>query len=1390
MGLQMGFADIDVSYRKLTTDDGLASNLVMNTVQDPNGYIWISTHNGLSRYDGYSFHHIRQENSQQGGLKSNILRYLYQNPNGLLWIRYYSNEFSCLDTRTNRFVDFQPAGVSLPELSECTVLSNGETWLWQTGSGCLRVRADMKSREPKIKSCLFTEANRRLLSNDVYFVAEDSYENVWIGTSRGLALAGENSTRILLPQERFKFSISIGGQLYVITDNGNIYHTNRQGRLVAEYVPKSGHSGYDGRLGDVARWRNRLILITDGTTMQYTMGSHRLERCAELQAPNGYVYTDNAGYTSVLALDGVMTYLGRNGIIRRVRIFNRPLKREAYRPFKVATGHDGIVWISSQGNGLFVLNTKNDEEPQHFASETSENSPLSTNNIYNLSVDRDNNLWIAQANLGVVLVSMVAGDVNTISIPADDMSSKSNDIKAVCKQPDGSVLAVNNEGRLVWLDDRRQQPVIMKEAGSDVASVLRMADGTLWIGTRHDGVTIGNRSYRHDREDSRSPGNNHIRQLVADQQGRVWMACGGSGLDLAEKQDDGSYRFRHFFHEGESKRKVLVIYSCRNGSLIVGTDKGIVVFDPNQLVTDTTAYQHYYDEENIFDVHDITEDQQGHIIYATAGGGIYLSRNVLADDSLKFIHFTTENGLSDMTCNSLVNDNHGYVWIGTQWGIARFDPRTQAFNRYFLAPTKLGNVVSAQYAAATSTGRLVFGSSNGIIAFSPTQIVNMHHQDQKPTVTNIFVNGYQLQSVEQLAEKALSYDENSLAIYFSNFSYGKEQTTEYSYMLEGADRGWSQPGKDNFAIYRNLKPGTYTFRLRSRDSNFSSVYTETQLQFTISQPWWNTWWAWLFYLGIAAATVWYIVHNLRAQYLLRRRLEMERQLTQFKSDFFMNISHELRTPLTLIQGAAEHMEKLKQIPGELKQPLRNMLQSSGRLQRLVNQLLTYNKLQSHKLQLQLTDTDIVKFVRDIADTFLDMAYNHDISLTVKPWSHSYVMPIDRDMVDKMVYNLLSNAFKYTPDKGSIAVALRLNDGLVSISIADTGIGITDEQRRTLFQRYARSVVAADSIGIGLNLTYQLAQVHHGQLTFEDNPGGGSIFTIELPADGSSYQSEDWAGALSPSPYTHMSTLAAPLSSLHSPLNNRSLLLVDDDDDMREFLQQELSHYFRTTACSNGQQALDHIQRERPDIIVSDVCMPVMDGFELLRRVRNDDELFDIPFILLTAMDSAANEARATGQGADAYLPKPFSLQLLVMRCLKLLEQYERLRRTYAQERTADMLPPVIGSEIDRKFREQLDAKLAAQLGNEKLNIDELARSMNFGHTQFYRRVNEVTGMSPGEYIRRHRMEAAASLLVNETLTIAEVAYRVGFSDPVYFGRCFKQHFGITPSKYRKGDRKE
>ena len=1102
---------------------------------------------------------------------------------------------------------------------------------------------------------------------------------------------------------------------------------------------------------------------------------------------NGKGFThDNLGNKVLTEMGNDIVYIDKQtGEQIHITVYNDMLRQlSPSLKCNVITDKRGLIWVSVNGNGVFVYDRKTGKT-DHITKDDPRRL-LDADYIVSMTEDYQGNIWVSQEHYGLVCLKVMSQNYQIINISQGGSTEKENEVRLLQRLADGTIIVSSNRGLLMRADGNLEHFTVIQEKGENYNSVALDSKGQLWLGSLKRGVNVNGRWY----------GSNRVDCILKDSKDRMWTCCLDGDVSLVELDEHGDYIERHFLTTVKGLRP-RSLFQDHQGTIWVAGDLGLFSFQPDEILKDPTKYQ------KVSDVPTRTffEDANHQLWIGTTGWGL---AKMNQDGSLSYIN--REDGLPNNVVQFIVEDARKRLCIGTEEGCANYNPQTGAVFSLYFPDHKTRNFYHADCGTLLDDGRMAFGSLDGIVVVDKNQ--NIKRTTYKENhLTGLYINGvsvYDMEDDSPIADELfktkavnLAHDQNSLTIFFSNFDYSKTHLSGYSCKLEGYDEDWSLSTNQNYAIYKKLPPGDYTFLVKYRDEN-GWTKEEQLLTIHISPSNWTAWWAYLIYLLLLLTVGYLIFNHLWSMEKLRRKLALEQQLTDYKLRFFTNVSHEFRTPLTLIQGAMEKIGKVNDIPSALKQPLGNMKQSTERMLRLINQLLEFRRLQNNKLSLSLVETDIIKFVYDIYIGFHDVADNRHITYTFSPFAASYLMYIDRGHVDKIVYNILSNAFKYTPERESIALTIRQSNAQVVISITDTGIGVEKDKQAELFDRYTTGRISDDSIGIGLNLSRELAHVHHGDVTYQENEPKGSIFTLTLPTDKAVYQSGDFMNMkteLQDSSPKERSGFTNSYQELKGrPLNNRRVLVVEDNYDLSSMIQDELSVYFEVDRVSNGAEALKQLKdvaQEQDavpyDLLVSDVMMPQMNGFELVRRIRSDSQLSGIPIILLTALSGEEQIHKGLKAGADAYIEKPFSPRLLTAQAINLIEQRDRLKTVYADQPAPTAKKELMKNDTERRFLLQLDAYIENHISDYNLTVDMMAAHFEYGRTRFYNKVRQLTGKTPNDYLKEKRLTKAAELLSeSESITISEVAYQVGINNAQYFSVNFKKMFGVTPSAYQKG----
>lgn len=860
--------------------------------------------------------------------------------------------------------------------------------------------------------------------------------------------------------------------------------------------------------------------------------------------------------------------------------------------------------------------------------------------------------------------------------------------------------------------------------------------------------------------------------LKPDDRGRMWIGTFGEGLSVAIPRGEG-YEVRTFFADSVGLNEVRCLAIDRKGMLWGGTSGGLFCVDPTRFAADGKGLRVY---KRGSEIHDMLVDRQGRLWLTVPGEGLVC----MQDGNFRILD--ASQGLINNMVQSVVETEDGNLWVSTQQGVSCWKAKDNSFDNYLFSRVMMGNVYNENSAVCLDDGRVLLGGNYGLTIINPSRISHVKGQ------TSVVFTSHPYSD-----EMTLSYEERSPKINFSTLDYSDVNNVKYTYWLEGYDSSWSVPSPTPWVNYQNLPFSSY--RLHVKASYSDGIWgKESVLDISVEPPFYLSVWAWVFYALFLTVVIVMVVKSIREKNILKGKIKFEQEFTRYKLVFFTNIAHEFRTPLTLIQGSLEKEKRIMKTNHwqlELEKTVRTMDKSVQRMLRLIDQLLEFRKMSAGKLKLSLQETDVVMFVQGICKMFDDAAESKQIDFKFESQLPAYLMYLDQQKMDKVVFNLLSNAFKYTPAKGTISVSLSFTD-VMTIRVADTGVGIPQEKREQLFSRFMQSSYTGESFGIGLHLTHELVRTHHGEITYQENEGGGSVFVVTIPLQKDCYEASDFLVKDSPILKADLTkerdgqeekTTDAVPSAPSAPLNRRTILLIEDDNDVREFLLSELESCFDLKVASDGKAGIAMAKELDVDLIVSDVMMPGMNGFELTKRLKNSFETSHIPIILLTALSTDENVLEGTESGADAYITKPFSPQLLMARILQLLNQREILRQKFGKV-PQEIRPAMLRNEQDSLFVKRLDSIVYSRLGEQDLSVDKVAGLLHLGRTIFYKKVRGTTGYTPNEYIRVIRLRKAAELLKEGEKNVSEVAYAVGFDNPYYFCKCFKEQFGMPPSQYR------
>lgn len=1350
---------IEVKAKRVTIQDGLPSNVVSDMQQDQKGFLWFSTHNGLARYDGnvvtaYLDNDSTGVSAFIGRTKKALEDVTYKK----LWVYSSSERLTCLNMVDGE-VEKYCQEIEKLHFTKWKLVCDGMFWLWGAKDGAMLVDYHSGS----FLTRRFSQAE--IGSSRVPLIDSLDKDNVVLCTTDKVFLYSEGRLSCIAKGMRMSRTRPFHHKMLMVSEKGDVY-VLRQGKL-----QRFSHVAYvDGEVatGDLLLG-NRWILFTNRRSFSIDVRTGKVVECeGEWLIPNGRVLTDNKGRKWIYNKTGVLRLVRQDKLVPLILFPQQTTNYIDHERFHIVEDNHGLIWISTYGKGLFVFN-QNLTQSQHFVADKLGESPIASNYLLGIIADRHDGVWVSSEYGGVSHIQVMDKGVERIYPNGEGNMDFSNVVRMVKKMNDGTVMVGTREGSLYHYSADMSQVLGKSHFDSNVYGIVQMPNGETWIGTRGKGVYGAKGLDFKDR---------NVFCMASDAKHRMWIGTFGKGLSLVMPRKDG-YEVKTFFADSVGLNEVRCMVIDKHGVLWCGTSGGLIRIPVDEFVKDASRYNAYVRD---YEIRDVIVDRQGRLWLSASGDGLVQVEPGDGEAEPKFHVFNTSNGLVNNLVQSVVDTPDGNLWISTQQGVTAWNARKKSFENYMFSRNPMGNVYNENSAVCLDDGRVVLGGNYGLTIIQPSRLSHVSG------LTDVVFTSYPYSD-----EITLTYEQRSPNIHFSTLDYSDVRNVKYTYRLEGFDQAWSKPSSTPWAAYQKLPAGKYVLHVKACTSD-GTWGKESTLVIRVKPPFYLTSWAIMIYVLLVLGVIILVVKFVHDKNVLRNRIRLEQELTRYKLVFFTNIAHEFRTPLTLMQGSLEKEKRIMKAnrwQTELEKTIRVMDKSVQRMLRLIDQLLEFRKMQAGKLKLSLQETDAVMFVKGICRMFDDAAESKEIAYRFESSEPSRAMFLDQQMIDKVVFNLLSNAFKYTPAKGSISVSLSFTD-VMTIRVADTGVGIPQEKRAQLFSRFMQSSYTGESFGIGLHLTHELVKTHHGEIAYQENEGGGSVFVVTIPLQKDSYEASDFLVKDSPILKADLAkerdgqeekTTDAVPSAPSVPLNRRTILLIEDDNDVREFLLSELESCFDLKVASDGKAGIAMAKELDVDLIVSDVMMPGMNGFELTKRLKNSFETSHIPIILLTALSTDENVLEGTESGADAYITKPFSPQLLMARILQLLNQREILRQKFGKE-PQEIRSAMLSNEQDSLFVKRLDSIVYSRLGEQDLSVDKVAGLLHLGRTIFYKKVRGTTGYTPNEYIRVIRLRKAAELLKEGEKNVSEVAYAVGFDNPYYFSKCFKEQFGMPPSQYR------
>lgn len=1323
-------------FSQLNITHGLSNNQVNCIFKDDKGFMWFGTMAGLNRYDGYSFKTFRHSTEDSTTIMDDHVSTIVEGPDRQLWIRTQStwNMYDPVTEKISRRSDFYLREKGLPADGLVTILKQ---------------------------------------ETDYYFIYADAGIYKY---SPSKELTQLKSTRIEkgAPNPITCAALDSKNYLWLVRYNG----------LLEKYDVEQ-----DKKLVQTQILQKQSIRLVQGFSIFID------------QQDEIWIYHRNA-------TEGVFNYNPSRNFIQRYHQNSRPLALSSNTITGVAQDAGGQIWIITDHGGANIINPSK-TAVQVLKSKEGDPGYIAENALYAVYPDNLGIVWLGTYKKGISFY-----DPNSLQFPlvrhqpSDKNSLPFEDINAFVEDKQGNLWIGSNGGGLIYFDRRKNRftqylhnPKNPNSPGNNVIVSLYLDhQDKLWIGTyqggldSYDGKTFTH--YRHDEQDPHSLAANDVFTIYEDRNLNLWAGMLNSGLDRLDRKTNKFYHHNMAVPNTLHHDNVTSLMEDSRGNLWIGTSWGIDVLDKSS--GRFISYTAENSRLSYNSVNGILEDHNGNIWVATQRG-----LNVLLRGKTEFISFSPKDGLPDNTILDIVQDNQKKLWISTKSGLSKIDIqqendagisiRCMNYNEH---DGLQGREFNRYAAYKTRAGELIFGGAYGFNIFYPEQL--KASPVQPPVVLTEFrlfnrsvgvgekINDDPVlqQSITETSELTLEHHQNDFTFQFAALGYSNAAKIRYSYKLDGFNKDWIiANGTNRSATYTNLDPGTYSFRVRTSNEDGGWNEEALTLSLTIAPPFWKTGYAYLLYSIAIGLIIYFSRKQIIRREQIRLQLQVERQeanrireLDEMKTRFFTNVSHEFRTPISLILIPIQKLIK-ETAPGEMRNQYEMINRNARRLLNMVNELLDFRRLHENELLLNTSEADIIQYIQEVAASFNDMAFNKHIEYRYLGITEPVHMLFDRDKLERILFNLLSNAFKFTPERGQVSLETQIRQAegtpMLEINIIDNGIGIPADQQEKIFERFYQAGspqhILNQGSGIGLSITREFVELHGGSITVREVTPRGSCFTVYLPVRTSKKT-------------VPLTVVAESGSHL---FKKPTLLLVEDNDDFRTYLKNSLQEHFTILEAVQGLEGWKRVLSAHPDLVVSDISMPVMSGIELCRKIKTDSRTRHIPVILLTALEGEETQLEALETGPNDYITKPFNYDILFSRIKNLLNYQSVVRETYQKQVEVNPSLPEVEEESEDQFILKALAIIEKQMSNPEFTVENLRQELLISRTSLYKKILSLTGQTPIEFIRKIRLKRAAQLLEKSAHNVTEVAYMVGFNNPKYFARYFKEEFGQLPSQYQQ-----
>lgn len=1051
--------------------------------------------------------------------------------------------------------------------------------------------------------------------------------------------------------------------------------------------------------------------------------------------------------------------------------------------------NNSTYWIASE-SGIYIYNILTQTVVNLRKSLTNEYT-IADNAIYSLTKDREGGMWAGSFFGGISYLPTEYTRFNHFIGGKTHPQLPGNAIREIVPDQYGNLwLGTEDNGINCYTPTTGQITNYSLNNAQNPLSATNihglLADGNLlWVGTYNKGIDVldipsGKIVKHYSRENTNNALNDNFILCFYKTSNDEFLIGTGSGIMIYDRQGETFSRWNNIY------ALIRQIYEDDNGDVWAATSNGIYHY-----LRKEGKVEHYttdYNKSQSIGSNNATsvfEDSKKRIWVTTINGLSLFNR-----ETQSFNRITTENGLPSNIIYRIVEDKEHFFWLSTANGLVKFNPDTYVMRTF----TYTDGLHEAQFNYSSSyqapDGTIYMGTINGMISFNPS----LFREDTfSPPVYITAINvpekeedrqDFMSPSFGNMESLRLPYNASTFTLSYIALSYTSPDAIRYSYKLEGVDKDWIYMNQNKDVTFANLSPGEYTFKVRSTNSSGIWQDNEQSLHIIVTPPFWATGWAFCLYAIIAGILIVLFYNYKKAKLVEKHRVNQnlfesrkEKELYDAKIQFFTFITHEIRTPLTLIKAPLEKILKSGDGTVSTKENLRIIEKNTQQLLNLSNQLLDFRKTESRGFKLNYVKTDVTLWLNTILQPFLPVMEHEKKSFVFDIPKEAYFAYIDREAFSKIMNNLLTNAIKYSDRDISLLMQIDEEKKEFSVTVINDGLLIPDNEKENIFNPFYRlkETENLQGSGIGLSLARSLTEFHKGSLSYRHTPDGKNSFSFTLPEE----QEDCYLLA------GERNTEETPCANTNAEnIDKQVILIVEDQTDMRRFIAGELSETYRILEAANGKEAVDLLKENTVHLIISDVMMPVMDGFELCNVVKNDVNFSHIPFILLTAQHNLQSRLTGLNNGADAYMEKPFSIELLTAQVLNLLKSREMLTRTYRETPSVPAATLAV-STVDDIFLKKFSTYLEENITNEALSVEMLASEMGMSTSSLYRKVKGLSGLTPVDFIKVTRLKKAVLLMQNGENRINEIAFRTGFSSPAYFSTCFQKQYGKSPSEFIK-----